>query len=110
MWRKLLLSLAMPILGNMFIQPAVGQEYPTRPIELLCIMTPGSTNDLLARLIAAIAPKYLGQPVVVINKPGAGGSIGAAEVISSKPDGYKLAQLSAGFFAETVKTKKVGFR
>ena len=63
----------------------------------------------MSRLIAEIAPKYLGQPMVVINKPGAGGSVAASEVVSSKP-GSKLFNVSQFFLATTVKTQKVPFR
>ena len=86
-----------------------GKEYPAKPIEIICPYTPGGTTDLMSRLIADIAPKYLGQPLIVINKPGGAGSIAAADVISSKPDGYKLAILSNFFQAINVKTQKVPF-
>jgi tripartite-type tricarboxylate transporter receptor subunit TctC len=48
----------------------------------------------MIRLVAEAAPKYLGQPVVVINKPGAGGAVAAAEIISSLADGYRLIELT----------------
>jgi tripartite-type tricarboxylate transporter receptor subunit TctC len=95
--------------GSLLIQPALGKEYPTRPIEVLCPYAPGSAMDIVARIAADLAPKHLGQPVVVINKPGAGGSLAAADVIGSKPDGYKLAWLANFFFATTVKTQRVPF-
>jgi tripartite-type tricarboxylate transporter receptor subunit TctC len=63
----------------------------------------------MSRWVGEIAPKYLGQPVVVVNKIGAAGSAAAAEVISSKPDGYKLYVTSQFFFAMTTKTQKVPF-
>jgi tripartite-type tricarboxylate transporter receptor subunit TctC len=86
-----------------------GKEYPAKPIEIICPYTPGGTTDLMSRLMADIAPKYLGQPLIVINKPGGAGSVAAADVISSKPDGYKLAILSNFFQAINVKTQKVPF-
>ena len=86
-----------------------GKDFPTGPVEIVITMTPGSTMDLLGRLIANTAPKYLGQPVVVVNKPGAGGSVAAAYVISSKPDGHKLIVTTNFFFASTTKTQKVPF-
>ena len=84
-------------------------DYPVKPIELLCPYTAGASIDIMARLIADIAPTYIGQPIAVINKPGAGGSLAAAEVISAKPDGYKLVTLGQGFFAITTKTQKIPF-
>jgi tripartite-type tricarboxylate transporter receptor subunit TctC len=85
------------------------EAYPTRPIEIVVPYTPGSTMDLLARLIANTAPKYLGQPVLAVNKPGAGGSMAAADVIGSKPDGHKLMVTTNFFFSMTTKTQKVPF-
>ncbi|MCG6533483.1 MAG: tripartite tricarboxylate transporter substrate binding protein [Syntrophales bacterium LBB04] len=84
-------------------------DYPVKPIELLCPYTAGASIDIMARLIADIAPTYMGQPIAVVNKPGAGGSLAAAEVISAKPDGYKLVALGQGFFALTTKTQKIPF-
>jgi len=86
-----------------------GGEYPTKTIELYSAYTPGSSFDLTARVIAEFASKYLGQPVIVVNKPGAGGSVAAADLINSKPDGYKLMLISNNFFAITVKTQKISF-
>jgi len=103
------LILAMVLAANSFMQPAAGKEYPTKPIEIVCPYTPGSSVDILARLIADLSPKYLNQPMVVTNKPGAGGSIAAADTISSKPDGYKLVILSNAFFETTIRTQKVPF-
>jgi tripartite-type tricarboxylate transporter receptor subunit TctC len=91
------------------VQYSQGKDYPTKPIEIVCPYTPGGTTDLMSRLIADIAPKYLGQPLIVVNKPGGAGSIAAADVISSKPDGYKLVILSNFFQAINVKTQKVPF-
>jgi len=103
------LILAILSIGSVFLQPADGKEYPTKPIEIVCPYTPGSSMDIMSRLVADIAPKYLG-PIVVVSKPGAAGSIAAADVISSAPDGYKLVTLTNFFFATTVKTQKVPFK
>jgi len=86
-----------------------GENYPTRPIEILCPYSAGSSVDIMIRLVGDIAQKYLGQPMVVINKPGASGTIAAAEIISSKADGYKVVELTNLFFATTTKTQKVPF-
>lgn len=96
-------------LGAFLATAASPLDYPTKPIELYCPYTAGSSLDIMARLIAEIAPTYLSQPIVVINKPGAGGSVAAAEVISANPDGYKLVIQGQGYFATTVKTQKVPF-
>jgi tripartite-type tricarboxylate transporter receptor subunit TctC len=65
--------------------------------------------DAATRFVAEIAPKYLGQPITVVNKVGAAGSIAAADVINSKPDGYKIANLYDDFFGITVKMQKIPF-
>jgi tripartite-type tricarboxylate transporter receptor subunit TctC len=87
----------------------MAEEYPTKPIEIITGYTPGSALDLIPRLLTEIASKYLGQPMVVINKPGASGTIAAHEVVRSKPDGYKLMFTTNVFFATTLKTQKIPF-
>jgi tripartite-type tricarboxylate transporter receptor subunit TctC len=108
--RSWIVALAVFSVGGMLIQPAGGAEYPTRPIELMIGMAPGGTLDILCRLIADMAPKYLKEPMIVVNKPGAGGSIAAADIISSRPDGYKLLFQDNFFMPVTVKTQKVPFK
>jgi tripartite-type tricarboxylate transporter receptor subunit TctC len=71
--------------------PAFGQgRYPERPIRLLVPFVPGGETDLMGRLWAKYAAPHLGATIVVENKAGAGGSIGAVEVARSRPDGYSL--------------------
>ncbi len=102
--------LAVLVIGLSVVgQSYAARDFPTRPVELIVPYTPGSTMDLLARLVANTAPKYLGQAVVAVNKPGAGGSVAAADVIGSKPDGYKLMVTTNFFFSMTTKTQKVPF-
>jgi tripartite-type tricarboxylate transporter receptor subunit TctC len=69
---------------------AAAQDYPTRPITLIVPFTAGGPTDLVGRIIADRIKTGLGQPVVVENVPGAGGSIGAARVAKAAPDGYTL--------------------
>jgi tripartite-type tricarboxylate transporter receptor subunit TctC len=88
---------------------SAGEAFPARPIEITVPYTAGTTMDLLARLICSVAPKYLKQPLVAVNKPGAGGSLAAAEVIGAKADGYKLMMTTNFFFAMTTKTQKIPF-
>ena len=75
-------------------QRRAGQAFPSRPITLICPWPPGGSTDLHLRKFAEIAQKYLGQPVVVENKPGGGGMIGPSNMAKPrKPDGYTLSQL-----------------
>ena len=66
------------------------EKFPEKPIKILVGFTAGGTVDLQTRMLGSLMSEDLGQPVVVINKPGAASTIAAAEVASSKPDGYTL--------------------
>lgn len=70
--------------------PAMAQDYPTRPIELIVAFAAGGTTDIGARVLASIAEKELGQPMVVLNKGGAGGQLGWTELAMSRPNGYTI--------------------
>ena len=70
--------------------PALAQNYPTKPITYVVPFTPGGTTAVIGRTISAGRQTALGQPVVVDNKPGQAGGVGAAQVAKAKPDGYTL--------------------
>lgn len=70
--------------------PLSAQDYPNRPIRLIVPYLPGGGTDVLARTFAHELERSLGQPVIVENRAGAGGLIGAQSVINSAPDGYTL--------------------
>lgn len=69
---------------------AVAQSWPARPVTIVVPFPPGGTTDVLARALAQELAKPLGQPIIVDNKPGAGATLGAAQVAKAKPDGYTL--------------------
>ena len=73
-----------------FAAGAAAQQYPNKPIKIINPWTAAGPAELLARIIAAKISESLGQPVIVENKPGAGGVIGAAFVARSAPDGYTI--------------------
>ena len=69
---------------------AGAQAFPNRPVELMVAFPAGGGTDVAARILAAIAEKSLGQPIVVVNKGGAGGQVGWTELVRQKPDGYYI--------------------
>ena len=74
-------------------------KYPTRPMRLVAPFPPGGGTDILSRVIAVPVSEALGQSVVVDNRPGAGGAMGAEIVARSEPDGYTLVMVSSSYTA-----------
>jgi len=70
--------------------PSSAQVYPARPVQLMVAFPAGGSTDVAARIVASIAEKHLGQQILVVNKGGAGGQVGWAEMARQKPDGYYL--------------------
>ena len=75
---------------------AAPSDYPTKAVQLIVPWPPGGRTDLNARMFANVAPKYFGQPMVVINKAGGGSVIGGASVAKATPDGYTLLAITPG--------------
>jgi len=76
--------------------PAQAQTFPDRPIEFIVLFAAGGSTDISVRTICEMASKELGQPFVVLNKPGGGGSIAIGALAKSAPDGYTVGSLSSG--------------
>lgn len=74
--------------------------YPAKPVELVVPYSAGGGTDVLGRAFALAAAKHLAQPIIVINKPGAAGAIGWADVLNSKEPGYKMALLATDLMTQ----------
>jgi len=87
---KKLLALAL----FAFVGATQAQQYPTRPIKILVPFGPGGFTDVAARILQKELAPEIGQPIVIENKPGAGSTIGTADIAHSPPDGYSLVMIS----------------
>ena len=86
-------------------QKSQGQGFPVKPIKLIIAFPAGGPTDITMRSLADNASKVLGQPVIVENKPGAGGTLPAQQLQMAQPDGYTLAQIPLGVFRLPYTTK-----
>ena len=77
---------------------ASAQQFPTKPITLICPWPAGGSSDLVMRAIAESVGKDLGQQMVIENRPGASGTMGAGVLVNARPDGYTLTQLPISVF------------
>ena len=85
MTHRLFLSLFLFAAGTAF-----AQTWPTKPLRVIVTFSPGGSSDIVARLLGVPLQSELGQPILIDNRPGAGGTIGALEAARAAPDGYTL--------------------
>jgi tripartite-type tricarboxylate transporter receptor subunit TctC len=96
---KLVRLLVATALISAVAPTAWAQGYPSKPIRLLSPFAPGGGTDMLARLLGPQVSETLGQPIVVENRPGGGGTVGAGIVVRSEPDGHTLIVVSGSYGA-----------
>ena len=89
---------------------AVAQAWPSKPIRFIVPFAAGGANDLLARAAAEGAAEHLGQPIVIDNKPGAGGTLGSDLAAKSAPDGYTFLISAAGVISNSFIKKSIPFK
>ena len=102
--KKILFLVLAVVVGT-----ASAQTYPSKPIKIIVPFTPGSATDVMGRLVGERLNSVWGQPVIVENKPGAGGSIGIREGARADPDGYTLVLVSSGHAVNHVLYKDLGY-
>jgi tripartite-type tricarboxylate transporter receptor subunit TctC len=74
------------------------QQFPSKPVTLICPWPAGGSTDVTMRVLAETTAKYLGQPVIIENKPGASGTLGVGAMLNARPDGYTLTQVPISVF------------
>ena len=103
-------GLALAAMACMLVQgQALAQTYPTKPIKAIVPFAPGSATDQIGRAFAQKMSENLGQTIVVENRAGASGMLGADAVAKSAPDGYTLMVTSSGFVISPAMYKKLPF-
>ncbi|KLN52086.1 Bug family tripartite tricarboxylate transporter substrate binding protein [Variovorax paradoxus] len=101
---------AAAVLACVLPLSAQAQAWPAKTIRFVVPFAPGGANDLMARAAAEGAAKVLGQPVIIDNRPGAGGSLGADLVAKSAPDGYTFLISAAGVISNSMIKKSLPFK
>jgi tripartite-type tricarboxylate transporter receptor subunit TctC len=104
-----LCALSCVVLGSAAQTAGAQTAYPAKPIRLVVPYTPGASNDTLSRATAESMSPILGQPIVIDNRPGAGGMIGAEHAARSAPDGYTILNVQASFATNAAIREKMPY-
>ena len=109
--RSKIVLVALFVVGAVYLATGMtlAADYPIREIEFIAAFAPGSNTDNFARLAAKFGEKYVGKPIVVVNKPGGGGARGFTALATVKPDGYTIGLLSQGVIAHPYLLKGITF-
>ena len=104
-WGALVLAISM-LCANL----AFAADYPTRPIRYVVAFAPGGINDIMARIVAQKLNESWGQPVIVDNRPGAGGNLAADMVAKATPDGYTFMNISTAHTISQTLYSRLGYK
>src|SRR4051812_45987154 len=101
---------AIAVLGlSLLADPAFAQTYPSKPIKIVVPLAAGGPPDVMARLMAPALSTRLGQPVIIENRVGGGGTIGTKQVATAVPDGYTLLFSGSNFALGPALIKDLGY-
>ena len=107
--RTFVAAVAAILVAAGLAQPAAAQDWPQQPIRIVVSFGPGGGADIIGRILADSMQTKLGKPVVIENKPGAGGIIGNEAVANAAPDGYTLGIMTAGQIIAAVTRKNMRY-
>ncbi|MGE4243096.1 Bug family tripartite tricarboxylate transporter substrate binding protein [Ramlibacter sp.] len=107
--RVLSLLIAGLLLGSAAVPAAAQERFPSKPIRVLVGFPPGSAPDISLRALMNVAGRHVGQPLVIVNKPGASQAVAMGELAAAEPDGYTIAMTTDGFLSLTVLQQKMPF-
>ena len=106
--------LSLLTIGSILVGPelskCLAQDFPNRPITIIVNYGAGGSTDVAVRLLAKVAEKRLGVPLVISNKPGGGGVVGTAELARAKPDGYTIGTLTIGALSAVPSMQQVPYQ
>src|SRR5664279_3730170 len=106
---KRIFAFAAALLTMALAGPATAQDYPQQTIRIVVAFGPGGGADIIGRILADSMSRKLGKPVIVENKPGAGGILGNDVVAKAAPDGYTLGIMTAGQIIAAVTKKNMPY-
>jgi tripartite-type tricarboxylate transporter receptor subunit TctC len=89
---------------------AIALDYPTKTVQIIVPYPPGGTNDMTARILDTKLGSILGQPVIIVNKPGGGGAVGIKFASTAKPDGYTVLTSPPGIVMIPILNPGIGFK
>lgn len=107
--RNALAVMSVAVVASMMLLSPAKAEYPEKPVTMIVPWAAGGSTDQTARVLAKAAESTLGQPIVIVNQPGASTTIGLAAIASAKPDGYTIGTLSSTGYLVALQGRKLSF-